>query len=173
MSCTQFSEQEIRQSAAEADSFGEDFNVKSGWPSGSGTERSPTRLWKHHKPHRATINDLTVSHNIEFHSGDNWVCVGAYFSSHSFEELSSCAFCVACCAYGCCFSIPERKWGNVGCSPSACVWTQDCFPPPSSNVDRRRNAHGTEDKKKRMINDSVKRKRLHLKFCAFYTWGSV
>ena len=42
-------------------------------------DSSPTRMWKHHKPHCATINNTTLSHYSEFHwgvlDGNNEVCV--------------------------------------------------------------------------------------------------
>lgn len=68
MSCSQCCN-EILQTAAKSESFGEDVGVTSGCPPGSNYDRSPTKLWKHHKPHSATINNRTVSHYIEFHSG--------------------------------------------------------------------------------------------------------
>ncbi len=53
----------LSKPSLESESLEEDVSVKSGCPSGSGDDRSPTRIWKHHKPHCATINN---SHYNEF-----------------------------------------------------------------------------------------------------------
>lgn len=94
-------------------------------------DSSPTRMWKHHKPHCATINNTTLSHYSEFHwgvlDGNNGVCV----------RDCGCLLLL----------VPGRTWENVGCSPSVCVWTPYCFPPPNSNAGNKKSADGTGDKK--------------------------
>lgn len=54
--------------------------------------------------------------------------------------------------YGCycCFTVPGRKWRNVGCSPSACARIQDCLPPSGSIHDRKKSVYETGGKKKRI-----------------------
>lgn len=131
----------------------------------------PQGLWKCNKPHCATIKNRTLTHYNEFHlrvlNGNNEVCASEHFSVYLgvfiVTCLSVCAHNSACCAYGCLLlSLPGQKYRNVGCSPSACVWIQDCFLPPNSNEDRKRSADGTADrKKKRMTNDNVHQHYLH------------
>lgn len=44
---------------------------------------------------------------------------------------------------------PGRRWGNVCCSPSACVRTPGCSLLPSSTAGTKENAAGTENKEEK------------------------
>lgn len=52
-----------------------------------------------------------------------------------------------------CFTSPGQKWRSEGCSPFACVWTQDSVLPPSSSACRRRRAGGTVSREEREVDD--------------------
>lgn len=99
---------------------------------GNNWDSSPTRLWE-------ISLTCTVSLVYQLYGIQRMVVVWGSFT----QIISQVAH-----GWGGCVPLPEWKSESVGCSPSACVWNQDYFPPPSNIHGRPGNGCGTETKNK-------------------------